>query len=70
MAVMAKKRTKPVPWTELAEARKRRGHTQARAAELLGITQGSWSALESGRKKPSRPLAVLLDLYITGKKLL
>lgn len=65
MIVMANKKAKP--WKALSEARKRQGHTQAEAAERVGISQGNWSAIEAGERRPSRPLHILLTLYIAGK---
>lgn len=69
MTVMAKRKPKKKTWAALAEAREKRGQTQADAAEKVGITQGTWSAVESGLRQPSRQLRVLLELYISGKPL-
>lgn len=45
---------------KLKEARKKRGFTQAQVAELVGIKQPSYSALESGKTLPLRKTKIAL----------
>lgn len=54
----------------LADARKRRGLTQARAAEMLGVSQQMLSAAENGRKSPGPELEeAMAELYrVTPKQ--
>jgi transcriptional regulator with XRE-family HTH domain len=65
MLGMAKKPANP--WAKkLRQAREARGLTQTQAAALLGVTQRSWAMWEAGRQ-PSKPLKLLLQLFIDGK---
>ncbi len=51
----------PTP-DEIKAIRKKRGLTQAQAAEKIGVGQGVWSSWEKGTRRPSRQSAILIDL--------
>lgn len=68
MAIMAKKRTRAVKsWrTRMKDSRNRLGLAQQEAAERVSISQSQWSAFESGKRRPTRPIARLLELLEDG----
>ena len=55
------------PWTALSAARRKRGLSQYRLAELVGVTQDAISKWESGRPVPPqmiRRLAAALEVGV------
>lgn len=66
MVGVAKRKAIKIPSPE--EIRKIRGKlTQEEAAEKVGVGQGVWSDWESGKRRPSRQSALLLDLLRRNK---
>ncbi len=65
MIGMAKEVKIPTP-KEIKKIRVKLGLTQAEAAEKVGSAQGIWAAWETGRRKPSRQSALLIDLLKRG----
>jgi DNA-binding transcriptional regulator YiaG len=60
MAVMAQV---PIPTpTQIKKIREALKLTQAQAAEKISVGQGVWAAWESGKRRPSRQSALLIDL--------
>jgi DNA-binding transcriptional regulator YiaG len=56
------------PWPKRLKAlRDRLGLNQTQAALRVSISQSQWSAFESGLRKPTRPIARLIELLETGK---
>jgi transcriptional regulator with XRE-family HTH domain len=48
--------------------REAKGLNQTEAAEMVGVWQGSWSAWESGRKRPSIEQLVRLEELTKGSR--
>lgn len=67
--VMAKKKpAKKNPWPALlTELRERLDLTQAEAAARCRISQSQWSVYEAGKRRPTRPIAYLIELLDAGK---
>lgn len=59
VGTMAREVRIPTP----GEIRKLRGRrTQAEVADIVGVGQGMWALWESGKRRPSRQSALLLEL--------
>ncbi len=69
MRTMAKRKPRGAAnnWPErLRRLRDKRGWTQAQAAAHLHLSQSQWSQFESGVRKPTRPIAYLIELLESG----
>ena len=61
MSTMSKERKKPWP-QRLKDLRTRLGLTQDEAAKRCRISQSQWATFEAGKRKPTRPVAFLIEL--------